>query len=153
MATRSNCLLVILVALGGCNNTFIDLSPDVEDSEGELGDDGGGTTTIPPPPCGNGVTDPGEECDDGNRLDGDECTAFCLVGAGDLPGDPDPAVRPYVVEGAAQSLMPPDHPPQASIATLAFPATVGRRRSRPASSRWMEPWPGPTRSSACLPDG
>ena len=27
--------------------------------------------------CGNGVTDPGEECDDGNISDGDGCTASC----------------------------------------------------------------------------
>jgi cysteine-rich repeat protein len=29
-------------------------------------------------PCGNGTLDPGEECDDGNRLDGDACTSTCL---------------------------------------------------------------------------
>jgi cysteine-rich repeat protein len=29
--------------------------------------------------CGNGVLDPGEECDDGNILDGDDCSAACIV--------------------------------------------------------------------------
>lgn len=28
-------------------------------------------------PCGNGVADPGEECDDGNRTAGDGCDATC----------------------------------------------------------------------------
>ncbi len=28
-------------------------------------------------PCGNGVHDPGEECDDGNIVDGDCCSAMC----------------------------------------------------------------------------
>lgn len=30
--------------------------------------------------CGDGEVDPGEECDDGNRLDGDGCTAGCALG-------------------------------------------------------------------------
>src|SRR5262249_8495038 len=28
--------------------------------------------------CGNGVVDDGETCDDGNRIDGDGCSANCL---------------------------------------------------------------------------
>jgi M6 family metalloprotease-like protein len=32
---------------------------------------------IPSPVCGNGVRDPGEQCDDGNTDDGDCCSAFC----------------------------------------------------------------------------
>ena len=28
--------------------------------------------------CGNGVLDPGEDCDDGNTMDGDGCSAVCL---------------------------------------------------------------------------
>ena len=28
--------------------------------------------------CGDGVTDPGEQCDDGNALDGDDCSIDCL---------------------------------------------------------------------------
>jgi cysteine-rich repeat protein len=31
-----------------------------------------------PEGCGNGVVDPGEECDDGNDVDHDECTNRCL---------------------------------------------------------------------------
>ncbi len=29
--------------------------------------------------CGNGVSDPGEQCDDGNIIDGDRCSALCRV--------------------------------------------------------------------------
>lgn len=29
--------------------------------------------------CGNGVIDPGETCDDGNRLDGDACPENCIL--------------------------------------------------------------------------
>jgi len=40
----------------------------------------------PAPPCGDGVVDPGQECDDGNAVDGDCCSAACqLIGPdGDL---------------------------------------------------------------------
>jgi cysteine-rich repeat protein len=33
--------------------------------------------TCPPGTCGNGVPDPGEECDDGNNVNGDGCSAIC----------------------------------------------------------------------------
>ena len=39
--------------------------------------------------CGNGVLDPGEECDDGNNTDGDGCSAECQdeeEGEGCTPG-------------------------------------------------------------------
>ncbi|MFN0245855.1 MAG: DUF4215 domain-containing protein [Kofleriaceae bacterium] len=29
--------------------------------------------------CGNGVNDPGEQCDDGNIIDGDRCSALCRI--------------------------------------------------------------------------
>jgi cysteine-rich repeat protein len=31
-----------------------------------------------PPICGDGATDPGELCDDGNTMDGDGCSSICL---------------------------------------------------------------------------
>ena len=34
-------------------------------------------TCGPAPACGDGILDPGEECDDGNTLDGDCCSANC----------------------------------------------------------------------------
>jgi cysteine-rich repeat protein len=39
-----------------------------------LGGSGGGTSAT----CGDGVVDPGEECDDGNTIDGDGCSG-CLI--------------------------------------------------------------------------
>jgi cysteine-rich repeat protein len=38
------------------------------------------TDTAPPAPCGNGSLDSGEECDDGNTIDGDGCNADCERG-------------------------------------------------------------------------
>lgn len=40
--------------------------------------------------CGDGVLDPGEECDDGNLVDGDGCSAVCLV---DEVVEPEPCVK------------------------------------------------------------
>ncbi len=43
----------------------------------------------PEPYCGDGILDPGEECDDGNDIDGDGCSANCTVetsGDGCTPG-------------------------------------------------------------------
>ncbi|XYI02416.1 thrombospondin type 3 repeat-containing protein [Sorangium sp. So ce1128] len=37
--------------------------------------------------CGNGVVDPGEECDDGNGDSGDGCNADCTAGCPDADGD------------------------------------------------------------------
>ncbi|MDI7268477.1 MAG: hypothetical protein QME96_10820 [Myxococcota bacterium] len=61
-------------------------------------------TIVMPPVCGDRVVDPGEGCDDGNRLNGDECDWLCRPGPGsfEYPGlDPDvPAITdtgPHVV--------------------------------------------------------
>ncbi|MCX7807345.1 MAG: hypothetical protein N2515_01945, partial [Deltaproteobacteria bacterium] len=35
------------------------------------------------PRCGNGVLEPGEGCDDGNRRDGDGCSRYCEIECGD----------------------------------------------------------------------
>lgn len=40
-------------------------------------------TPTPPPLCGNGVIDEGETCDDGNRIDEDECPNTCVIAACD----------------------------------------------------------------------
>ena len=37
------------------------------------------TTTTLPSSCGNGTVDAGEECDDGNRVDGDGCDSNCTT--------------------------------------------------------------------------
>ncbi|HEY0137647.1 MAG TPA: fibrinogen-like YCDxxxxGGGW domain-containing protein [Nannocystis sp.] len=40
-----------------------------------------GPDTTTGAPCGNGVPDPGEQCDDGNELQGDDCTNACTRAA------------------------------------------------------------------------
>lgn len=42
---------------------------------GGAGGQGGGSM----PACGNGVQDPGEQCDDGNTTSGDGCSASCTI--------------------------------------------------------------------------
>ena len=37
-----------------------------------------GGLLCPPAACGNGVREPGEDCDDGNQSDGDSCPASCV---------------------------------------------------------------------------
>ncbi|MCA9687107.1 MAG: hypothetical protein KC457_33385, partial [Myxococcales bacterium] len=39
------------------------------------------TDTGPVPFCGDGNVDPGEDCDDGNDVDGDACTNDCIAAA------------------------------------------------------------------------
>ncbi|MFT3692693.1 MAG: DUF4215 domain-containing protein [Kofleriaceae bacterium] len=41
-----------------------------------------------PPTCGNGIVDPGEACDDGNNVSGDECPLNCTHSCGDGVVDP-----------------------------------------------------------------
>ena len=46
------------------------------------------TNTPCPDKCGNGVVDPGEQCDDGNRVNGDICSSTCqtiVPGTGNTP--------------------------------------------------------------------
>jgi cysteine-rich repeat protein len=48
-----------------------------------------GLSVASAPFCGDGVVDPGEECDDGNNIDGDGCSANCELeggGEGCTPG-------------------------------------------------------------------
>ncbi len=63
--------------------------------------DGPGDRAAPEAPavsalCGNGIPDPGEECDDGNRLNGDACDWTCRLGA----GEPEDMVRDPAIDGA-----------------------------------------------------
>lgn len=57
-------------------------APDVvgADGGGNTGDGGGNVTpdgSTPDPVCGNGITEPGESCDDNNRVDDDRCNNAC----------------------------------------------------------------------------
>ena len=89
-------LLAVGVSCGGSQTT-----PDADDGWAEGGD--ADTTDVvidwpepdhgelPPDSCGDGVLDPGEECDDGNRMNGDGCDWSCRLGDGEFPtGPPDP---------------------------------------------------------------
>ena len=56
--------------------------------------------------CGNSIVDDGEECDDGNRMNGDGCTWDCQLGDGDPPDDtPDPDVLPLEPDGSPETLV------------------------------------------------
>jgi cysteine-rich repeat protein len=46
------------------------------DDEGDDPNDGSG---LPLQLCGNGILEIGETCDDGNRTDGDGCSASCQI--------------------------------------------------------------------------
>ena len=63
-ASRSLYLLlfVALFALTGCE-AAVDMTPDA----------------APDPACGDGKRDEGEECDDGNLIDGDGCSSECAI--------------------------------------------------------------------------
>jgi cysteine-rich repeat protein len=45
----------------------------------------GGPPSPPPAVCGNGVLEVGEQCDDGNIVNGDGCSSTCISEGGGLP--------------------------------------------------------------------
>lgn len=54
---------------------------------GEYGCDLSFNVGLPPAPvCGNGKVESGEECDDGNRIDNDECSSSCKINKGSISG-------------------------------------------------------------------
>ena len=77
------------------------------------------------PVCGNGVLEAGEDCDDGNNVDGNGCSAVCTIEQGyACTGDPS-ACTPICGDGLAAA---------ASAATRARPTArpppAARRRAR-----------------------
>jgi cysteine-rich repeat protein len=59
------------------------------------------TTTTLPAPCGNGLLDPGEQCDDGNTAGGDCCSPACLHEAPGVPcDDANACTAPGACDGA-----------------------------------------------------
>lgn len=112
-------------------------------------------------PCGNGVIDTGEECDDGNTQDGDCCSALCQFEAGGSPcarrspGFHWPwsvmawaqtnrirAVGGYAASGrtrdvAAGSLAHPSYRQHAAVRRTAarLPGAVAARRTSPGTQR------------------
>jgi len=74
----------------------------------ETTDDGGveSEAAAPAATCGNGILEPGEECDDGNKLDADGCSSFCTntkVCDDCLAQNCDPDFLPACSSSAAQS--------------------------------------------------
>jgi cysteine-rich repeat protein len=89
---------------------------------------GATTTTLPAPVCGNGVTEPPEQCDDGNAASGDGCSAACqLEGTLVTEDEPNsPAYKanatgplPIVIRGRLSSAGDQDY--------FAFNTTAGMR--------------------------
>jgi uncharacterized repeat protein (TIGR01451 family) len=59
-----------------CNQGFVDGAPPSDDPDTVDPDD---PTCTRVAFCGDGILDPGEECDDGNNIDGDGCQGNCLL--------------------------------------------------------------------------
>ncbi len=117
---------LVLVGCSGASVEGVDAADDgpadssgMSDGEATDGADGGWEDAEPPPVapphCGDGVLDRDEECDDGNRLDGDDCDWLCRLGPGEPVDDtPDPSVgdletdlswRPVVSSSADGSIL------------------------------------------------
>lgn len=73
-------LLLALAPLAACTSGKQSSSPpdDTADSD-HTGHTDDTTTDSAPPGCGDGDTDEGEQCDDGNDIDGDGCNTDCVV--------------------------------------------------------------------------
>jgi len=65
---------LLLIAIAACSGSH---------GATGTGDVDGGT----PPLCGNGVIDPGEQCDDGNTVSGDGCSSTCTTEGSARCGD------------------------------------------------------------------
>jgi cysteine-rich repeat protein len=80
---RNGLAITAALAMCGCNNLIgagepeVVEDPPVEDGDSQEGGEGFG-------PCGNGVIEAGEECDDGNAANDDGCSA-CVVDCGTAP--------------------------------------------------------------------
>jgi len=77
----------------------VDADRDADALQDDATDEGRPDAPIVPPHCGDGTVDPDEECDDGNRLDGDGCDWSCRVGDGVPPGPADPSTPRFEPEG------------------------------------------------------
>ncbi|MBO7126289.1 S8 family serine peptidase [bacterium] len=58
----------------GCYNGNNNDNGSGNNDSGNSSDNGGNSNDK----CGNGLIDPGEQCDDGNRIDGDGCSGYCM---------------------------------------------------------------------------
>lgn len=73
----------------------------------------GAACSDPSPECGNGALEAGEDCEDGNRVDADQCPATCkLSGSAAAPPPPPPVVVPPVTP---KTKTPPPPPPPVKV--------------------------------------
>jgi cysteine-rich repeat protein len=123
----SNILLIVALALTGCYmssgsqwDSNVELEADTEDASDSQEEtdalEGIEYESLPAcdpavvtnrlwEGCGDGILEPGEECNDGNVLDGDGCTWECLEGdgSGGIPGpSPLPLPRYCRIDGIHQ---------------------------------------------------
>jgi fibro-slime domain-containing protein len=87
-------VLALVIGCGGGTHSPNEASPD--SGVALTADAGSGSSG---PACGNGVLDPGEQCDDGNTTSGDGCSSTCQLENGYACGDPDTACVPTHVCG------------------------------------------------------
>ena len=75
-------LIILGFGLAGCYDDPVLINPYELTTAGEELERERRERTDPPPvsSCGNGELDEGEQCDDGNRIDRDECSNRCLKG-------------------------------------------------------------------------
>jgi len=98
--------------------------------------------------CGNGVVDPGEECDDGNTVGGDGCSAACLLPwAVVVAGQSNAEQRSTVYQDQATArVVSPD--PQTGLVSRMF-----RTRylfEQPAEALWVQTNAWPCASFECV---
>lgn len=77
-------MLAAALAAAGCNELIGAGEPEVVGEEEAAPDKDGESGSEPEPLCGNGVVDPGEECDDGNDAQVDGCDG-CVISCGPAP--------------------------------------------------------------------
>lgn len=92
---------------------------------------------VPPPPppvaCGNSVIEPPEECDDGNLLDGDGCSAVCVAEpppcptTGPAQAMQDPASQDLVISCAPST----ENCPAFALSTVVAGSTVRASCKKP----------------------
>lgn len=65
----------------GTEDGIDDVVPDGDDAVDDVAEDVDAVDATPdaPPVCGNGIVEPGEACDDGNRVDNDFCRNDCTL--------------------------------------------------------------------------
>jgi cysteine-rich repeat protein len=76
--------LIVSIGFTACMSADIGGAPDESAASGVVGDRGAvvaptseRTVDQPTACCGNGVIEPGEQCDDGNTIGGDGCSSTC----------------------------------------------------------------------------